>query len=58
MSYWKCSIEAKEKDEKIVAQKKKDLMRLYLELFVVGLPIPSEKVFESLREIVIKANKT
>lgn len=29
-------------------------MRLLLELFVVGLPIPSEKVFEILRETIIQ----
>jgi len=44
----------KEKDERVIIQRRRDMMRFLAELFVVGFTIQPDKVLDCLKEIVRK----
>ncbi|EGR33548.1 mif4g domain protein, partial [Ichthyophthirius multifiliis] len=48
----KTNIKLKEKDDKIISIKRREMMRFLCELFVIGFPVSFEKVMECLREII------
>lgn len=47
-----CRIATKEKDEKVIATRRRDMMRLLGELNVVGFSVHPDKLFDCLKSIV------
>lgn len=47
----------KEKDENVVREKKKQMLRLLCELFVVGFVILPDRLFECIKDIIIQKDR-